>query len=70
MTNRVNDDFISGDFVEDEKRMWRRGQTPNGGIVRSDSHRGMSQKQVNDALNAPFDALRPLGRRRCDVIQD
>jgi hypothetical protein len=70
MTNRMNDDFVVGDFVEDKKGIWRRGQTADDWIIRSGPNRGIGQKQINGCLNAALNALCPLGRNSRDVIQD
>jgi hypothetical protein len=56
----VDDDFGFVDLVEDEIRIWRRRQTPNGRVIRSDANMRMSQKKVDNGLNARLNALRAL----------
>ena len=60
MADRVNDNLIFRDLVEDDEGIWCRRQTPDGWIVGTDPDVGMGQEQANDVLNASLDALRSL----------
>jgi hypothetical protein len=62
MPDGVDDDFGFAALVEDEIRIWRRRQTPNGPIIRSDADVRMVQEKVDDGLNARLNTLRALWR--------
>ena len=60
MPDRVDDDLLGRDFVEDKKGIGRRRQAPNRWIFRPNANVGMRQKQVDDMLNSSLNALRTL----------
>lgn len=60
MTDRVNDDLVLLDFVEDQEWVRCRRQATNRRVVCSGSNIGMSQKQIEDVLNPALNAMGPL----------
>jgi hypothetical protein len=69
MTDGVDDDLHFVHRVENEKGIWRRRQTANGGVIRLDANIGMMQKQVDHVFDASLNARRPLRRMRGDIVE-
>lgn len=56
MTDRVDDDFVFRDLVEDEERIRRRGEAANEGIIGADPNFRVSREQFDQVLNALLNA--------------
>jgi hypothetical protein len=75
IANGMNDDLVVSDFVEDQKRIGKRGQTANAGIVRRHTHFRLNQEQVDHVLQ-PFlhtpslrRSIGDIGEKRIEISE-
>src|SRR4051812_5875660 len=57
----MDDDLIACNLVEDEKWIRRGRQSADGWIVGADANAKVGEKQTNDMLDTPLNALCSLG---------
>src|SRR5262245_2921395 len=70
MTDRMDDDFVSGHLVEHQVWIRRSVDPADGWIVRLQSDARVRRQQVENSLNASMDTRRTLRRMDSDVIEN